>query len=170
METCKTLLQRRINISIGEVNMGDLIEKYLGEAKKRKPSFGNNDGKNYVVQINNLDSNDFYKQPFGRQLSDLKKVQEWNKNLSARNKTWQIITDEDFCTKNGMDMVSYHLIDEGVDGFMHEYRIGRDFNDRDGHVMISSQYIDINTAVIEMLDNSNYIKWVNGGVLKNNPR
>lgn len=46
-------------------------------AKKRKPAFGQDGKINYAVQIDSLDSNEFFKAPFGRQLSDLKKVQQW---------------------------------------------------------------------------------------------
>ena len=55
------------------------IDNVLNEAKKRKPAFGTSDGSSYAVQINNLDSNDFPSQPFGRQMDDMKKVREWQK-------------------------------------------------------------------------------------------
>jgi len=45
--------------------------------KKRKAGIGVSDRHNYVGQINDLDSNEFFKQPFGRQLDDLKKVKKW---------------------------------------------------------------------------------------------
>jgi hypothetical protein len=54
-----------------------LIDKYLGEAKGKKPSFGNNDGNSYAVKVDSLDSNEFYKQPFGRRIDDMKKVKEF---------------------------------------------------------------------------------------------
>ena len=45
--------------------------------KKRKPAFGTNEGFSYAVQINELDSNEFFKQPFGRQLDDLRKAKSF---------------------------------------------------------------------------------------------
>lgn len=42
-----------------------------------KPSFGTVEGFNYVVNIETLDSNEFYKQPFGRQMDDWKKIKDW---------------------------------------------------------------------------------------------
>ena len=71
--------------NIKEEKKMNLIDKYLGEGKVRgrKPSFGSHDGNNYAVQINGLDSNEFYKQPFGRQLGDLRKVQEWKKTAKS---------------------------------------------------------------------------------------
>jgi len=51
----------------------------LTEAKGPKPSFGNAEGDSYAVLVSGLDSNDFYKQPFGRQLGDLRKIQEFMK-------------------------------------------------------------------------------------------
>lgn len=37
----------------------------------------------------------------------------------------------------------------------------------DGYVYYTNKYIDINTAICEMLDNSSFIRWKNGGILKN---
>lgn len=52
-------------------------------ARKRKPAFGKVDGKNYAVQINALPSNDFFKQPWGRQLDDWAKIKEFQKKAKT---------------------------------------------------------------------------------------
>ena len=57
----------------------DKIDEVLNEAKKRKASFGKTKDMSYAVQIDSLDSNDFYTQAFGRQISDLKKADEFIK-------------------------------------------------------------------------------------------
>jgi hypothetical protein len=51
--------------------------------RKRKPSFGSQDKMNYAVQVDGLDSNEFYKAPWGRQLSDLKKIEEFKKTAKV---------------------------------------------------------------------------------------
>jgi hypothetical protein len=48
----------------------------LSEAKKDKPAFGSSDGFSYAVNLNGID-NEFFKQPFGRQLDAMKKVKEF---------------------------------------------------------------------------------------------
>ncbi len=40
----------------------------------KKASIGNSEGFNYVVKINFLEDNSFYKLAFGRQLSDLRRI------------------------------------------------------------------------------------------------
>lgn len=57
----------------------ELLEKALNEAKKRKPAFGTSEGFNYAVNIDSLDSNEFFKEPFGRRMGDMRKVNEWSK-------------------------------------------------------------------------------------------
>ena len=51
----------------------------LEEARGKKPAFGTSDGFSYAVNIPTLDSNEFLKMPFGRQLDDSRKVGEWKK-------------------------------------------------------------------------------------------
>jgi hypothetical protein len=52
----------------------------LDEAvKKDKPAFGSSDGFSYAVSLNGVD-NEFFKQPFGRQLDAMKKVKEFTAN------------------------------------------------------------------------------------------
>jgi hypothetical protein len=51
-------------------------EDYMFEAKMTKAVFGSNDGFSYAVNLNGAD-NEFFKQPFGRQLDTLKKVKEF---------------------------------------------------------------------------------------------
>ena len=62
----------------------ELYESIITEARGPKPSFGTQDKLNFAVLINGLDSQDFYKQPFGRQLSDLKKVKKF-KETAKKN-------------------------------------------------------------------------------------
>lgn len=67
----------------------DKIEKYLEEVrggpKKRKPAFGqSSDGLNYAVQINTLDKNDFFKEPFGRRISDATKARSFMKDDATK--------------------------------------------------------------------------------------
>lgn len=52
----------------------------LNLMEANKPSFGRVDKFNYAVKIDTLDSNDFYTQILGRQLEDLKKVKDWQKD------------------------------------------------------------------------------------------
>ena len=59
------------------------FKNYLNEAKKRKPAFGTSDGFSYAVNIPTLDSNEFLKMPFGRQLDDSRKVGEWKKTSKS---------------------------------------------------------------------------------------
>ena len=59
-----------------------LMEEVLNE-KGKKPAFGNSEGKSYAVQINSLDSNEFFKQPFGRRLSDLRKAVAFSKEAKS---------------------------------------------------------------------------------------
>jgi len=59
-----------------------IVERIL-EARGNRPSFGNAGGDSYAVQVDGLDSNEFYKQSFGRQLSDLRKVQEFKKTAKT---------------------------------------------------------------------------------------
>ncbi len=61
----------------------EYVKVKVKSARGRKPAFGHNDGFSYAVQIDNLDSNEFFKAPFGRQLSDLRKVQEWKKTAKS---------------------------------------------------------------------------------------
>jgi hypothetical protein len=51
-------------------------EDYMFEAKMPKTVFGSNDGFSYAVNLNGAD-NEFFKQPFGRQLDTLKKIKEF---------------------------------------------------------------------------------------------
>ena len=44
-----------------------------------KASFGKFEGVNYAVKVDCLDTNSFYLAPFGRQLSDLRKLNQWIK-------------------------------------------------------------------------------------------
>ncbi len=55
----------------------NLLKDVLNEAKGRKPVFGSSDGWSYAVNIKSLDSNAFLKEPFGRRLGDVKKVNDW---------------------------------------------------------------------------------------------
>jgi hypothetical protein len=48
----------------------------LSEAKKDKPAFGSSGGFSYAVNLNGVE-NEFFKQPFGRQLDAMKKVKEF---------------------------------------------------------------------------------------------
>lgn len=48
-----------------------------------KAKFGNNCGHNYAVKINNLESNEFFRLPFGRQLPDLRKVEAFCKECKT---------------------------------------------------------------------------------------
>jgi hypothetical protein len=59
--------------------------KVITEARGRKAGFGTNrsDGFSYAVNIPILDSNDFVNMPFGRQLDDARKVQEWKKTAKS---------------------------------------------------------------------------------------
>ncbi len=50
----------------------------------------------------------------------------------------------------------------------HLYVVGTTPFDLSGHVMYDRNYIDINTAMLEMFDNSPVVRWKNGGILKNN--
>lgn len=59
------------------------LKESLDEARGRKPAFGNSDGFSYAVQINSLDANDFFKQPFGRQLNDLKRVKQFKETAKS---------------------------------------------------------------------------------------
>jgi len=59
------------------------VEKNFTEAKGRKPAFGSADKFNFAVQVNGLDSNDFFKQPFGRTLGDMKKVQKFKETAKV---------------------------------------------------------------------------------------
>lgn len=45
--------------------------------RRRKPAFGTVDGMSYAVNVGSLDSNDFFKQPFGRQIDDMKRLRLW---------------------------------------------------------------------------------------------
>jgi hypothetical protein len=54
------------------------------EAKKRKAGFGNSEGFSSAVLIDGLDSNEFFKAPFGRQLGDLKKVKDWKASQGVK--------------------------------------------------------------------------------------
>jgi hypothetical protein len=56
-----------------------LIE-LLAEAKGPKPSFGDSEGVSYAVNLPNLGSNEFYKQPFGRKIEDMRKVKLFQKS------------------------------------------------------------------------------------------
>lgn len=55
-------------------------KKNVSESLNSKPSFGTNGQRSYAVKINDLDTNEFYTQSFGRSLSDVKKVDEFKKN------------------------------------------------------------------------------------------
>ena len=44
---------------------------------KRTPGFGEADGFYFAVQIDSLERNDFFTQPFGRSIGDMKKAQTW---------------------------------------------------------------------------------------------
>jgi hypothetical protein len=57
--------------------MINLPEGIKIEEAKRRPSFGTAEKKNYAVQINALDSNEFYKQSFGRSWDDRKRVDKF---------------------------------------------------------------------------------------------
>jgi hypothetical protein len=63
-----------INESVARITNG---MDGLFEAKSAKPSFGKEGKYNYVVNVQGLSSNDFYLQPFGRQMDDLKKIKEF---------------------------------------------------------------------------------------------
>ena len=54
------------------------------EAKKRKAGFGNSEGFSHAVSIDALDSNEFFKASFGRQLNDLKRVREWKASQGVK--------------------------------------------------------------------------------------
>lgn len=43
----------------------------------KKGSFGSTENRNYVVKVDVLDSNDYWKKSFGQSLSDAKKVRDW---------------------------------------------------------------------------------------------
>lgn len=45
--------------------------------RKRKPVFKTIDGTSYAVSIKAISSNDFFSQPFGRQLDDHKIIRGW---------------------------------------------------------------------------------------------
>jgi len=59
----------------GDISFNESLE----EARGKKPAFGTSDGFSYAVNIPTLDSNEFLKMPFGRQLDDSRKVGEWKK-------------------------------------------------------------------------------------------
>lgn len=63
------------------MNIEKLIEKVLTEDKK--PFAGISDGYVYFVKIDALERNDFSTIPFGRQIEDLKKVNEWKKTAKT---------------------------------------------------------------------------------------
>jgi len=54
-------------------------------AKSRKPVFGHHDGMSYAVKVDSLDSNEFFKQPLGRQLDDAKRLRTWK---DGANTAW----------------------------------------------------------------------------------
>jgi vacuolar-type H+-ATPase subunit H len=56
----------------------------LVAASIRKPSFGSSEGYNYAVNINSLDSNEFYTYPFGRGLNDRRKAAEFIKDSDVK--------------------------------------------------------------------------------------
>ena len=43
---------------------------------KAKPVFGSNDGNNYAVNVDGVD-NGFFKQSFGRQIDDIRRINAW---------------------------------------------------------------------------------------------
>lgn len=53
----------------------DKISNYLKKADK--PSFGSDREFNYAVNVKGLESNGFYTKSFGHQISDLRKIQEF---------------------------------------------------------------------------------------------
>lgn len=63
------------------MNINKLIEKVLSEDKK--PFAGIADGYVYFVKIEALERNDFSTAPFGRQIDDLKRVDEWKKTAKS---------------------------------------------------------------------------------------
>ena len=44
---------------------------------KRKAIFGVHDKRSYAVNIDVLSTNNFFRQPFGRQLDDRRRINEW---------------------------------------------------------------------------------------------
>lgn len=64
------------------MNIQKLIEKVIGE-NSSKPFAGIVEGYVYFVKIENLERNDFAIAPFGRQIDDLRKVEEWKKTAKS---------------------------------------------------------------------------------------
>ena len=64
------------------------------------------------------------------------------------------------------NQVYYHYV--YGEKFPHVYIVSQYPFQLDGHVMCDKDYIDINTAMLEMFDSSPVIRWKNGGILKNN--
>lgn len=57
------------------------FREYITEATK--PSFGTDSEFAYAVKIDGLDTNEFYKQSFGRALSDMKKAREFTQTAKT---------------------------------------------------------------------------------------
>lgn len=74
---CHMFEQEEIHDAIKSKFADALAE--LFEARGPKPFIKKADGFNYAVQIDGLD-NEFPSYPFGRQLSDIKKLKEWKKD------------------------------------------------------------------------------------------
>ena len=49
---------------------------------KKKASYGKSEGFSYAVKIDSLDSNDFYKMPFDRQIDDLRRIAKWKEGAT----------------------------------------------------------------------------------------
>ena len=54
----------------------DKIDRVLTEKKASKVVFGNDGKFNYAVRVDGVNG-EFFKQPFGRQLDDMKKIKEF---------------------------------------------------------------------------------------------
>jgi len=61
-----------------------IVENVLEEKPSRKPAFGEAEGKSYAVQINSLDTNEFFKQSFGRSMGDWRKAQQFVADPSTK--------------------------------------------------------------------------------------
>ncbi len=64
------------------MNIIDKIDKHLTEAKKPKVVFGSDKEFNYAVKVDDVNG-EFFKQPFGRQLDDMKKIKQFMKTSKS---------------------------------------------------------------------------------------